>query len=153
MFRFIGEFVAWLWRISDIVRISPIGEARIGSPLAGCLLFMVLLFFCIGAVLMALGGIFGFSLDDVDTWLAGLGPWLDFLGKILIQKVLMAIVLLICIALAASLLYSRWESGTPGLVAIIFTLLGCLMVGYCSAVNMIAPLDPYDPPGAWEEAR
>jgi hypothetical protein len=144
MLRAIGNFLGRLWRFSNFWRVSPIGQARIGSPLAGGLLFLVLLFGVIGTILVVLGSIFGFSLADVDVWLAQQGSWMDLVGKILIQKVLMAIVLLFCIACGVVLLFFR-DSEAPAWWKTILILLLCLMVGYCSAVNVIAPLDPYDP--------
>jgi hypothetical protein len=132
--------------------VSPIGQARIGSPLAGGLLFLVLLFGVIGVILAALGAIFGFTLDDVDVWLDRQGGWMDFIGSILIQKVLMAFVLLCCIAIATTLLFFR-DSESPGWLKTIGALLLCLFVGYCSTVNMLAPLDLADPPDAAYSAK
>lgn len=144
MLRYIGEFLASLWRFSDRWRISPIGQARIGSPLAGFLLFLVLLFGVLGLVLTVVGAIFGFTLDDVDVFLDRQGGWMDFVGTILIQKVLMAIVLLLCFLAAAGLLFFR-DSSSPGWLKTIGILMLCLFVGYCSTVNMLAPLDTRDP--------
>jgi len=149
MFKFIGDFLGGLWRTANFWRVSPIGQARIGSPLAGGLLFLVLLFGVIGAILAVLGLIFGFSLADVDRVIDGAGPTLDFIGKVLIQKVLMAIVLLICVGSAIALVFFRKSADTPGWGRTILALLVCLMFGYCSAVNMAAPLDPYRPQPAY----
>src|SRR5690606_24301026 len=135
--------VGGLWRTAQFWRVSPIGQARIGSPLAGGLLFLVLLFFFIGLVLTVFGAVFGFTLADVDRVIDGAAPTLDFIGKVLIQKVLMAIILLICVASAVALVCFRKGEEMPGWGKTILLLLVCLMFGYCSAVNMIAPLDPY----------
>jgi len=143
MFKFIGDFIGGLWRTAQFWRVSPIGQARIGSPLAGGLLFLVLLFFFIGLVLTVFGAVFGFTLADVDRVIDGAAPTLDFIGKVLIQKVLMAIILLICVASAVALVFFRKGEEMPGWGKTILLLLVCLMFGYCSAVNMIAPLDPY----------
>ncbi|MGE0530234.1 MAG: hypothetical protein AB7G40_10290 [Hyphomonadaceae bacterium] len=143
MFKFIGDFIGGLWRTAQFWRVSPIGQARVGSPLAGGLLFLVLLFFFIGLVLTVLGAVFGFTLADVDRVIDGAAPTLDFIGKILIQKVLMAIILLICVGSAVALVFFRKGEEMPGWGKTILLLLVCLMFGYCSAVNMIAPLDPY----------
>jgi len=145
MFRFIGDFLGRLWRFANFWRVSPIGQARIGSPLAGGLLFLFLLFFFIGAVLVVAGSVFGFDLSDVDGWVAAQGPWMDFVGKLIIQKALMAIVLLICIGLAVAFVLDLKGSNLLGIGRIILMLLACLFVGYCSAVNLMAPMDPYDP--------
>jgi hypothetical protein len=151
VFRFIGDYLARLWRFANFWRVSPIGQARIGSPLAGGLLFLVLLFLTIGAILTVLGAVFGFTLDDVDVWLDRQGGWMDFVGTILIQKVLMAVILLFCVLLAGTLLFFR-DSESPGWLKTIGILLLCLFVGYCSTVNMIAPLDTRDPAPAASQA-
>ncbi len=143
MFKFIGDFIGGLWRTAQFWRVSPIGQARIGSPLAGGLLFLVLLFFFIGLVLTVLGAVFGFTLADVDRVIDGAAPTLDFIGKVLLQKVLMAIILLICVGSAVALVFFRKGEEMPGWGKTILLLLVCLTFGYCSAVNMIAPLDPY----------
>src|SRR5262245_40079038 len=130
MFRFVGEFLGRLWRFANFWRVSPIGQARIGSPLAGGLLFLFLLFFSMGVVLVVLGSIFGFDLTDVDAWLAVQGPWMDFVGKLLIQKVLMAIVLLFCIIGAAALIMDLKGSNLMSIAKILLMLLACLFVGY-----------------------
>ena len=145
MFRFIGDFLGRLWRFANFWRVSPIGQARIGSPLAGGLLFLCLLFFIIGGLLMAVGAIFGFDLSDVDGWLAAQGPSMDFIGKLIIQKLLMAIVLLICIGLAIAFVLDLKGSNLVGIGRIVLMLLACLFAGHCSAVNLMAPMDPYDP--------
>lgn len=134
-----------LWSFANFWRVSPLEGVRTGSSLAGGLLFLFLLFCIIGVVLVILGWVFGFTLDDVDGWIANAGPSLDFVGKVLIQKVLMGFVLLCCVALAAAMVFDRKGSGAPGWGMTILILLGCLMVGYCSTVNMVAPLDPYNP--------
>ncbi len=141
MFKFIGDFLGQLWRFANFWRVSPIGEARIGSPLAGGLLFLVLLFGVIGVILVVLGAVFGFSLDDVDIWLDRQGGWMSFVGAILIQKVLMAIVLLACVLIVIGLVFFR-DNEAPGWGKTILVLLVCLLLGYCSAVNVIAPLEP-----------
>lgn len=141
MFKFIGDLLGGLWRTANFWRVSPIGQARIGSPLAGGLLFLFLLFCVIGAILTVLGLIFGFSLADVDRAIDSAAPTLDVIGSFLIQKVLMAIVLLICLALPIALLMDRASPDRPKWWAIVLILLGCLFVGYCSAVNVLAPLD------------
>lgn len=141
MFKFVGDFLARLWRFSNFWRVSPIGQARIGSPLAGGLLFLVLVFFFIGLVLTVLGWVFGFDLNDVDVWIDGQTPWMEVVGAFLIQKVLMGFVLLMCIGIAIALVMDAEERALRNLFRTVLVLLLCLAVGYCSAVNLIAPLD------------
>lgn len=145
MFEFIGRFLSRLWRVSNFWRIPPFEQAsagvRVGSPLGGCLMFLFLLLCIVGALLTIAGLVFGFTFDDVDRWLDGFAPAADFIGTVLIQKVLMAVVLLVCLALAGALVFARGAPDTPSWGRTILILLLCLAVGYCSTVNMLAPLD------------
>ncbi|MBS0386341.1 MAG: hypothetical protein JSS00_13455 [Proteobacteria bacterium] len=153
VFGFIGRFVGGLWRFANFWRIppfeNPAAGLRVGSPAGGLLMFLVLLFAAIAIVLVVAGWLFGFSATDalggVDRVLAALGPTLDFMGKVLITKVLMGVVLLICVALVLSYLFPNKGEKPAGWMEKIVVLLLCLMVGFCSAVNVVAPLDPYDP--------
>ncbi|HRP12079.1 MAG TPA: hypothetical protein PLK37_13705 [Terricaulis sp.] len=153
MFKFIGQFLSGLWRASMFWRIPPFEDpsagVRVGNRLGGSLMFLFLLFFFVALVLVVAGSLFGFTIEDVlggaDAVLAQLGPSLDFIGKVLIQKVLMALILAVCAAVAVMLVFFRNSVDSPSWWKTILILLGCLMVGYCSAVNMLAPLDPYDP--------
>lgn len=151
MFKAIGDFFSGLWRFANFWRVSPIGEARVGSPLAGGLLFLFLVFCVIGLVLVILGSVFGFTLEEtfvgVDAWLALAGPSMDLVGKLALRVVL-AIMLVVCVFGAWSVLRDRFgrnRGARPGWGKTILLLLVCLLFGYCSAVNVIAPLDPYDP--------
>lgn len=141
MFRAIGNFIGGLWRYANFWRVSPIGEARIGSPLAGGLLFLFLLFCVIGFILTVVGWVFGFDLNDVDVWLDAQGGWMDVVGTFLIQKALMAVVLLFCVVGAFALLIDEDSRKLGNWWRTILLLLLCLFVGYCSTVNMLAPLD------------
>lgn len=151
MFKAIGDFFSGLWRFANFWRISPIGEARVGSPLAGGLLFLFLVLSVIGLVLVILGSVFGFTLEEtfvgVDRWLAQAGPSMDLIGKLALRVVLV-VILAVCVFGAWSVLrdrFGRARGARPGWGKTILLLLVCLLFGYCSAVNVIAPLDPYDP--------
>jgi hypothetical protein len=150
MFKFIGDFLSGLWRFADRWRVPPFAAdgARVGNRLGGALMFLVLLLGVIAIILVAVGAIFGFSVEQtlggVDAWLDGIAPSADLIGKFLIQKVLMAIILFFCIVGGIVLLYARRADGRSW-GSTILALLFCLAVGYCSAVNLVAPLDPYDP--------
>lgn len=149
MFRFVGDFLSGLWRFADRWRVPPFAAdgARVGNRLGGALLFLFLLLFVIGIILVALGSIFGFSVEEtlggVDAGIARAAPSLDFIGKVLIQKVLMGFVLLCCVAGGVAMLLDLGKAGAAGWGKTILALLLCLFVGYCSTVNMLAPLDPY----------
>ena len=75
------DFIASLWRSAQVWRISPIEGVRTGSPLAGCLMFMVMIFALIGIALVTLG----FDLNEVDRWLDAQGGWLDLVGRLLFR--------------------------------------------------------------------
>lgn len=151
MFKFIGDFLSGLWRFADRWRLPPFAfpGARIGNRLGGTLLFVFLLFCIIGLILVVAGSIFGLTpeqtLGGVDGWLAQIGPSLDFIGKILFQRVLMGLILLGCVAGAIALLFVHEKGAPVKWGRIILLLLLCLVLGYCSAVNLVAPLDPYNP--------
>jgi hypothetical protein len=136
IFRFIGEGLGRLWRVANFWRISPVEGVRTGSALAGGLMFLFMLFLIIGVVLVMLG----FDLGQVDAWLERQYGWLDLVGKIAL-RIILGLTLIACVALVASLLFERKTRGTPGWLGTIAIILGCLMVSYCSAVNIFAPLD------------
>lgn len=156
MFSAIGRFLRSLWRVSNLWRIPPFEDAtagvRVGSTLGGVLMFVFLLFSVIAIVLVVAGSFFGFSVEQtlsgVDGLIAGVAPTLDFIGKILLQRVLMGAILLLCVvggaALVVGLFVGQGEERL-GWLKTIPLLLVCLMFGYCSAVNIVAPLDPYNP--------
>jgi len=131
MFDAIGAFFGQLWRTANFWRISPLGEVRTGSKLAGGLLFLVMPFGVAGVVLVA----FGFDLDRVDRWLDAQGGWLDAVGT-LAFRVLLGFILLICGALILGWLFDRKNPDRPGWG----TALGALIVGYFCAMSVFAPL-------------
>lgn len=91
IFGAIGAFLGRLWRIAQFWRLSPLGEVRTGSTLAGGLMFLVMLFGIIGAALVTLG----FDLDRVDIWLDAQSGWLDAVGTLLF-RIMLGCILLIC---------------------------------------------------------
>jgi hypothetical protein len=100
---------------------------------------------------VVVGSFFGFSVEDtlggVDAWLGEMGPSLDFIGKLAI-KVVLVIVLALCVFFGVTALRERFRSKSrerPGWISTIGILLLCLLLGYCSAVNIVAPFERYDP--------
>jgi hypothetical protein len=87
--RFIAEFLGSLWRSAMFWRISPLEDVRTGSNLAGCLMFLVMVFAIVGVILVALG----FDLNEVDLWLDAQGGWLDFVGSVLFRGFVWAVFL------------------------------------------------------------
>lgn len=98
--RFIAEFLGSLWRSAMFWRISPIEGVRTGSNLAGCLMFLVMVFAIIGVILVALG----FDLNKVDLWLDAQGGWLDFVGSVLFRGFVWA-VFLFCVFCCGMMIY------------------------------------------------
>jgi hypothetical protein len=155
MFRAIGAFLRTLWRFSMFWRIPPFEDAsagvRVGSPLGGGLMFLFLLFAIIAILLVVAGSFFGFTaeqtLSGVDAWLAEMGPSLDFAGKLAL-KIILVIVLALCVFFGVTALRERFRRKSrerPGWISTIGILLLCLLLGYCSAVNIVAPFERYDP--------
>jgi len=128
---FLSNFLGWLWRGANFWRVSPIGEARTGSMLAGGLLFLVTLFFIIGLLLVMLG----FDLDRVDQWLDAQGGWLDLVGKLLLRA-LLAFILLLCGATIVGWLFDRKNPDKPGWSM----ALGAAVVGWLCAATLFSPL-------------
>ncbi len=159
MFRMIGAFLGGLWRVANFWRVPPFEDAsagvRVGNPLGGALMFLFLLFAVIALVLAFGGSLLGFSIEQtlggVDNWLAAIGPALDMGGKIVI-KIILVIVLALCVIGGVALLAARFGRASeerPGWIKTLLILLLCLMAGYCSAVNIVAPFERYDPsPGS-----
>ncbi len=127
----LSNFIGWLWRGAMFWRVSPIGEPRTGSMLAGGLLFLVTLFFIVGLLLVMLG----FDLDRVDLWLDAQGGWLDLTGKLLL-KALLAFILLLCAATVVGWLFDRKNPDKPGWGM----ALGAVVVGWFCAASLFAPL-------------
>lgn len=155
MFRAIGNFLGGLWRVANFWRIPPFEDAsagvRVGSPLGGGLMFLFMLFAIIALVLVVAGSLFGFTVEEtlggVDTWLGQIGPSLDLIGKLVI-KLILVIMLAVCVIGGGALVFERFRPRSeerPGWITTLLVVLLCLVVGYCSAVNIVAPLDPYDP--------
>lgn len=156
MFEFIGRFLRSLWRVSNFWRIPPFEHAtagvRVGSSLAARLMFIFLLFLFIAIALVVAGSLFGFTVEEtlggVDGLIARVAPTMDLVGSFLLQRVLMGLILLLCVFGGVALLVGQFTGRAPerlGWLKTIPLLLVCLVFGYCSAVNVMAPLDPYNP--------
>jgi hypothetical protein len=137
LFRALGAFLSHLWRVANFWRVSPIGEARVGSPLAGGLLFLFLVFASIGLVLMMLG----FDLNEVDIWLDAQGGWLDVVGRVLFRG-LVWVIFLFCVAACAVMVWSLFtdrESLKPLWGSLLTGLFMAFIAWMCSA-SLFAPL-------------
>lgn len=106
-----------------------------GSPLAGGLLFLCLVFGVVGVVLVLLG----FDLDQVDRWLDAQVNWMDLVGQ-LAFRALLGFILLLCIACVIAFFFDHKDT-KPGWGF----LIGALVVGWFVSATLFSPLDP--PPG------
>lgn len=137
VFRALGAFLSSLWRTANFWRISPLEGVRTGSSLAGCLMFLVMLFGVIGVVLVMLG----FDLNEVDLWLDAQGGWLDFVGSVLFRGLVWA-VFLFCVLACGVMIWSLFadrESLKPLWGAFLGFLVMAFIAWMCSA-SLFAPL-------------
>lgn len=135
--RGILAFFGSLWRSAQFWRISPIEGVRTGSSLAGCLMFMVMVFTLIGIVLVALG----FDLNEVDLWLDAQGGWLDFVGSVLFRGFVWAVFLfcLLCCAVVVYTLFADRESRKEMFGMLLGFLIPALIAWFLSP-SLFAPL-------------
>lgn len=101
--RFITAILGGLWDFSKNTWISIFPDLRPRSGASAITVFLFLLFFIIGSILMLLG----FDLDDVDRWLDGQVDWLDAIGSLLF-RLLCGAILLASVALVAGGLYQKF---------------------------------------------
>ena len=120
-FRWIAWLIGALWRFSRRSWIDTgIGLApRSGS--SALVLFLFLVFFLIGLVLMLLG----FSLDDVDRWLEAQAGWLDTVGSFAFRAV-SGLVILLCLFTIGSAVLARGDPERPGIGCV----LAAIVVAY-----------------------
>jgi len=137
LFNLIGRFVAGLWRSAMFWRVSPLEGVRTGSSLAGCLMFLFLIFCVIGALLMMLG----FDLAEIDLWLDAQGGWMDFAGRILFRGLVWLVFLfcVLCLAVFVYALFANRESLGNPLGALGLFLFIAFIAWMCSA-SLFAPL-------------
>lgn len=119
-FKAIGGFVAFLWDISRRSWISIREGLRPRSGASALFLFLFLLFFVVGFILVFLG----VDLDAVDRWIYARGGWFSAIGDLLFRLASGA-VLLLCVIFVGAALYDL----TKGKVRI-GTILVALVIGY-----------------------
>ncbi len=94
--RWIGRFVAFVWHQSRTSWVTAHEDLRPGSPASGLVLFLFVMFFIAGLILV----LFGFDLNAIDLWLDEHGYWLDFAGSWLFRLFCGAILALCACAVA-----------------------------------------------------
>lgn len=97
MFRWLGAIFGFIARFGPIVLLCGV-----------C--------FLIACVLALLGRVFGFSLDDVDAWLAGHSSWITAVADVLF-RVGCFFVLVICAVAVAGAVQARLRPGRRDLEA------------------------------------
>jgi hypothetical protein len=88
----IGRFFGFLWSIARFFPTVAPG-IRFGSGSSVLLTFLFLVFFVIGAILVALG----FDLNEVSLWLDRNADWFDWIGTMLFKGLLVFILLICCL--------------------------------------------------------
>ena len=124
--RWIGWFLGALWRFSRRTWVS-VGEGlRPRSPASGLYLFLFLLIFIIGLVLVLLG----IDLGEVDLWLEAHGGWLDAVGSALF-RILCGLILATCALVIVGSACQRVVPSMRGEDRIgVGTMIGAALVGY-----------------------
>lgn len=127
-FRWIAGLVAGLWRFSRRSWVDVGRGLRPGSRASGLFLFLFLIFFLIGLVLVLLGS----DLADVDRWLDAQSGWLDALGSLLFRAAC-GLTLLFCVLYVGSALYDWKGADRPGCGC----LIGAVVIGYFAWFGVI----------------
>lgn len=113
-------FFAFLWRLAKAWPDPGMG-LRPGSGNAVFVTFLILLFTCIGVVLV----LFGVAPDQINVWLDAHAGAFDLIGTVLF-KALLAFILLICAITILGAVFDRKNPDRPGIVMSLFALL----IGY-----------------------
>jgi uncharacterized membrane protein YraQ (UPF0718 family) len=124
--RWIGRFLSGLWGISRRSWVTVDSDLRPRSPASGLYLFLFLLFFIIGLVLVLLG----VDLDRLDLWIEAQGGWLDALGSALF-RVFCGLILAVCAFAVVGGVAQRIVPSMQGEDRIgIGMMIGAALVGY-----------------------
>ncbi len=136
--RGILAFLGSLWRSAMFWRISPLEGVRTGSSLAGCLMFLVMIFTIVAVILVALG----FDLGEVDLWLDAQGGWLDFVGSVAF-RIGVWLVFLFSVLCCVVIVWARFAEAKEDRGSIWGSIGGFLVFAFiawfCSA-SLFAPL-------------
>ena len=123
--RWIGWFLGALWRFSRRSWVTVHEDLRPRSPASGLYLFLFLLFFIIGLVLV----LFGVNLASLDRWLDAHGQWFDSIGSALF-RIGFGLILAICAIVIVGGLCQRIVPSMKGEDRIgVGMMIGALLVG------------------------
>src|SRR5687767_8056496 len=109
LLRWIGWLVAGLWRFSRRSWIDTGIGLRPRSGASALVLFLFLVFFLIGMLLVLLG----FGLGEVDRWIDAQAGWLDAVATFLFRAAC-GLILLLCTLMILGAIFDRKSPDRPG---------------------------------------
>jgi hypothetical protein len=109
-FRWVFWLIGALWRFSRRSWIDTGIGLRPRSGASALVLFLFLIFFLVGLVLMLLG----FDLGKVDAWIDAQGGWLDAVGSFLFRAAC-GLVILLCLFMIGGAIFDRKNPERPGI--------------------------------------
>ena len=127
-FRWIGRLVSGLWSFSRASHADVGMGLRPGSGASGLVIFLFLVFFLIGLVLVLLG----FDLVDVDNWIDSQSGWFETIGTLLF-RIVCGIVVLLAVVTVWGAIFDRKDPDRPGFGCAI----GAIIVGYFAWFGVI----------------
>ena len=129
--RWLGRLIGFLWSFSKRSWIDTGVGLRPRSRSSALVLFLFLIFFLVGLVLMLLG----FNLGELDAWLERHSAAIEAVAMLAFRAVA-GFALLICVAMFALAIFDRRNPDRPG----IGCLLVALVAGYFAWIGMTAEL-------------
>lgn len=111
MFSWLGALLGFIGRFGRIVQLCAV-------------------IFLIALVLALAGWVFGFSLDDVDAWLANHSSWITAVADVLF-RLGCGFVLLLCVLAVLGAVFDRGNSERPGFGCALLAV----VVGYFAFVG------------------
>jgi hypothetical protein len=117
-FRWIAWLTGALWRFSRHSWIDTDVGLRPRSPASALVLFLFLIFFLIGLVLVLLG----FSLGDVDALIDAQAGRIDAVASLLFRAVC-GLVILLCLFMIGGAIFDRGNPDRPGVGCAVVAIL------------------------------
>ena len=134
--RWIGGFLGALWRFSRRSWVTVHEDLRPRSPASGLYLFLFLLLFIVGLVLVLLG----VDLASLDRWLDSHGGLFDAVGSRLFN-VFCGAILAVCAIIVGAGLWQRFVAPTREVEEAdrfgFGAMIGAALVGYFAWFGMI----------------
>jgi hypothetical protein len=131
--RWMGWFLGALWRFSRRSWVTVDGDLRPRSAASGLYLFLFLLFFITGLVLV----FFGLDLNQLDLWLEAHGGWFDAVGSALF-RIVCGLILAMCGVVIVGGVCQRLVPSMRGEDRIgVGMMIGAALVGYFAWFGVI----------------